>query len=313
MDLAQFDWTLYWFMFPISICVATTAMLSGIGGAAIFAPIFMIVFPIMGPEYPFESIAAAIGVALFTEFFGFSSGFVGYLRKRLIDFKSAMPFIMVGVPVGIVGAILLNELNEYEELLRGSYALLMLLLSFELIRHHDPVQELPLEPEGESVGATVVRPTRTIVGRDGVEYSFKAPRQGKGVIATTTGGFLTGLLGVGIGEVVMPQLAKRNKVPIPVAATTSVFIVIVVVASASFTQISALIAQGGINAVPWNAVVYTIPAVIIGGQIGPHLQGKVAPRTMEKSIGILFLIIGFAMGWIAFRNTFLMYPTPASY
>ena len=87
-----------------------------------------------------------------------------------------MPFIMVGVPVGIVGAILLNELNEYEELLRGSYALLMLLLSFELIRHHDPVQELPLEPEGESVGATVVRPTRTIVGRDGVEYSFKAPR-----------------------------------------------------------------------------------------------------------------------------------------
>ena len=45
MDLAQFDWTLYWFMFPIAMCVATTAMLSGIGGAAMFAPIFMIIFP----------------------------------------------------------------------------------------------------------------------------------------------------------------------------------------------------------------------------------------------------------------------------
>ena len=24
------DWTIYWFMFPVLICVATTAMLSGI-------------------------------------------------------------------------------------------------------------------------------------------------------------------------------------------------------------------------------------------------------------------------------------------
>ncbi len=304
MELAQFDWTLYWFMFPISICVATTAMLSGIGGAAMFAPIFMIIFPILGPEYPFPSIAAAIGVALLTETFGFSSGFVGYFRKGLVDFKSAIPFIIVGVPVGIVGAILLTSFKEYEEVLRGSYALLMLVLAYELIRHHDPVEDMHLEPEGESVGAAAVRETQTIVGRDGTEYSYSAPRQGKGAIATGIGGFLTGLLGVGIGEVVMPQLAKRNKVPIPVAAATSVFIVIVVVAAASFTQISALVAAGGLAAVPWNAVVYTIPAVIIGGQIGPRLQGKISPRTMETSIGILFAVIGVAMAYIAIRNTF---------
>ena len=102
----------------------------------------------------------------------------------------------------------------------------------------------------------------------------------------------------------MPQLVKRNNVPIPVAAATSVFIVIVVVASASFTQISSLIAEGGMAAVPWNVVVYTIPAVIIGGQIGPRLQGKVSQRTMEKAIGYLFLVVGISMGWIAIRNSF---------
>ena len=93
MDFAAFDWTLYWFMFPVAILVATSAMLSGIGGAAIFAPIFLIIFPLLGSEYPLASLAAAIGVALFTEVFGFSSGFVGYYRKGLIDFKSAIPFI----------------------------------------------------------------------------------------------------------------------------------------------------------------------------------------------------------------------------
>jgi hypothetical protein len=104
----------------------------------------------------------------------------------------------------------------------------------------------------------------------------------------------------------MPQLVKGNKVPIPVAAATSVFTVIVVVASASFTQISALIAEGGINAVPWNVVVYTVPAVIIGGQIGPRLQGRVSQRAMEKGIAYLFLVIGVAMAYIAIRNTFFV-------
>jgi uncharacterized protein len=304
MDFAQFDWTLYWFMFPVAMCVATTAMLSGIGGAAMFAPIFMIIFPILGPEYPLQNMAAAIGVALMTEVFGFSSGFVGYYRKRLIDFKSAVPFILVGVPIGIVGALLLTTFKEFEEALRGAYGLLMLILSYELIRHHDPLQEMHLDTEDEDAADKAARPTMSITGRDGTTYTYKKPRQGKGAIATGVGGFLTGLLGVGIGEVVMPQLAKRNGVPIPVAAATSVFVVIVVIAAASFTQISSLVAQGGLNAVPWNVVVYTIPAVIIGGQIGPRLQGKIAPRTMERSIGYLFLVIGVAMSYIAIRNTF---------
>jgi uncharacterized membrane protein YfcA len=52
------DWLLYWFLFPIGIVVATAAMLSGIGGAAIFTPSFRIVLPMLGPEYPFAGFAA---------------------------------------------------------------------------------------------------------------------------------------------------------------------------------------------------------------------------------------------------------------
>lgn len=100
----------------------------------------------------------------------------------------------------------------------------------------------------------------------------------------------------------MPQLVKRNHVPVAVAAATSVFIVIVTIASASFTQVTALIAAGGVNAIPWNLVCYTIPAVIIGGQIGPWLQGRIAQRTVERAIAILFGIIGIAMGFIVLRG-----------
>jgi uncharacterized protein len=306
MELVGFDWMLYWFMFPVAMCVATVAMLSGIGGAAMFAPIFMIIFPILGPDYPFENIAAAIGVALLTEVFGFSSGFIGYYRKRLIDYKSAFPFILVGVPIGIIGALLLTTFKEFEEALRGIYGLLMLILSLVLIKQNTgekgtsgaSIDDAPINGE-------LKRPVISLTASDGATYTYNKPRQGVGVIATGVGGFLTGLLGVGIGEVVMPQLAKRNRVPIPVAAATSVFVVIVVVAAASFTQISSLVAEGGLRAIPWNVVIYTIPAVIIGGQIGPRLQGKISQHTMERSIGYLFLIIGIAMTYIAITNTLI--------
>lgn len=294
------DWTQYWFMFPVAMCVATSAMLSGIGGAALFIPIFVIGFPLLGPEYPLAT-SAAIGSALMTEVFGFSSGFIGYYRKGLIDFKSAVPFICVSIPVAIAGALLFGVLQEQETLLKAAYAILMLALCPVILRHTPP-REVPHE-SGEAAHAAIAdTEIRSITGRNGVTYRYHKPRQGPfGAVFTSIGSFLTGFLGVGVGEVILPQLVKRNRVPVAVAAATSVFTVIVTIASASFTQISLLIDAGGLNAVPWNLVCYTIPAVIIGGQIGPMLQGRVAQRTMEKAIAILFGLIGVAMAWISLR------------
>jgi hypothetical protein len=69
----------YWFMFPIGIVVAAIAMAAGIGGAVFFSPIFFL-FLKLKPDI-------AIGTSIFIEIFGFSSGFVGFARKKLIDYK----------------------------------------------------------------------------------------------------------------------------------------------------------------------------------------------------------------------------------
>ena len=294
------DWAQYWFMFPVAICVATAAMLSGIGGAALFIPIFVIVFPILGPEYPLAT-SAAIGAALMTEVFGFSSGFIGYYRKRLIDFQSGLPFIFVSIPVAIVGALLFGILQEQEIILKGAYALLMLILCPVILRHTPPRDMLMDSADNDAINADAE--IREITGRDGNTYRFRKPRQGIiGGVYTSTGSFMTGFLGVGVGEVILPQLVKRNRVPVAVAAATSVLTVIVTIASASFTQIAALIEAGGLNAVPWNLVCYTIPAVIIGGQIGPLLQGRIEQRKLEKAIAILFGVIGVSMAWIVLKS-----------
>ncbi len=238
---------------------------------------------------------------LMTGVFGFSSGFVGYHRKRLIDFRSALPFLGLAVPVAIVGALMLALLHEHELLLKGGYAVLMLVLCPVILRHSPPPHIDPTHPDNEASAGG--RPIRRLADRRGNNYVYRKPKQGViGGIFTGVGAFLTGLLGVGIGEVIMPQLVKRNHIPVAVAAATSVFTVIVTIATASFTQVTALIAAGGVNAIPWNLVCYTIPAVIIGGQIGPWLQGRIAQRTVERAIAILFGIIGIAMGFIVLRG-----------
>jgi uncharacterized membrane protein YfcA len=114
-------------------------------------------------------------------------------------------------------------------------------------------------------------------------------------IPTSIGGFLTGLLSTGIGEVTVPQLVKLGKVDVAVAAGTSVFVVFISFLCASVTHCYTLIQHGGMEAVPWHLVCYTIPGVLIGGQIGPRLQGLVSSEKMINGIAIVFVCIGMAM------------------
>ncbi|MEL7311619.1 MAG: sulfite exporter TauE/SafE family protein [Pseudomonadota bacterium] len=284
------DFALYWFMFPVSICVATAAMLSGIGGAALFTPIFILVFPLLGPAYPLESTVAAIGTALLTETFGFTSGFVGYHRRRLIDFALVRRFLIVSVPVAITGAFLAPYVADW--LLIGGYALLVLVIAAV----HVLVGDAPIgaqDPLGDF---------STLTDAAGQNYRYRIPRlTPSDVVATGVGSFMTGMLSVGIGEVIVPQLTKRG-VPVAVAVAAAVTIVIITVACASFTLVGQVVAEGGWNAMPWNLVCYSIPGVLIGGQIGPRLQGRFSQRHMEHAIAGLFILLAGAMLLVAIQK-----------
>ena len=285
------DFTLYWFMFPVSILVATCAMLSGIGGAALFTPIFVLVFPLLGPEYALHSTMAAVTAALITQTFGFLSGYIGYYRRRLIDFNLALRILRVAAPVGIIGA--LTAFLVPESILLAGYSILVAILAVVMWRNRPPSGAEDFGLEG---------PPRKIIDSHGHEYTYRAPRLGvRSYSLTAVGAFLTGMVSVGIGEVTISKLTRKG-LPIAVAAATSVLVVIVTVVFASTTLAAQLIRGGGWTAVPWDLLVYDIPGVLIGGQIGPRLQGKVAPHTMRRAIAVLFVVLGTAMMLVAFRK-----------
>ncbi len=277
-------------MFPVCIVIASIAMLSGISGAAMLSPAIILGFPLLG--VPEIAPAAAIGMSLFTEFFGFGSGVIGYLRRGLVDLKTYKALVWIAVPVAALAGFISQEIDP--NVLKTIYGVLMFPLAVVLWRQaaeqlrpgsrHPKPRYAPIEEQDPEL-------TR-VVDRDGNVYEWRTCNRGAGRVLTAFGATMAGLVSTGIGEIEMPQLVKRCRVPLAVAAGTSILIVASTVLGASVAHIARLVGEDGIDAVPWNLVVYTVPGAVIGGQIGARLQGSISPKLMERSMATLFVVIG---------------------
>jgi hypothetical protein len=65
------DWTVYWFMLPVCVAIAGVAMFSGISGAAMLIPVFLIGFPLF--DVPPLTTVEAISEWIVTDEEGASS------------------------------------------------------------------------------------------------------------------------------------------------------------------------------------------------------------------------------------------------
>jgi uncharacterized membrane protein YfcA len=299
----------YAFMFPTAIAVSTLAISAGIGGAALFAPILLIVFPLMGPEYPLQSASASVAVAILTETFGFSSGCLGYLRRNLIDPEVALQFALISIPIAVLSASFLR-LDPLA--LKTVYSALMLLLSVYFFVGGDTAQEVKVraandnDSSDDNVGNEnfEAESRRIRYDSDGKEYSYSiggvvGPLGG---VATGLGAVLTGVLGVGIGEVVLPQLLRQG-FPVEVAAATSTLTVTLTALSAAVVQLRALTSgDAGWDNVPWNLIQFMIPGVLVGGQVASSMQGKMSQRQLEKGVALLFGLIGVAFSALTYMQ-----------
>ena len=171
------DFSKYWFMLPTCILIAFCANSSGIGGAALFGPIFLIVFPALGPQYPLSSPAAAVGVAILVESFGFSSGVSGYIRRGLIDFKTALKFAIIAMPTALIAS---KYLHLDALALKTTYSALMLTLSAYLLQQSklsdEDSESTTTETETELLSAeTTTATTTTITESSGKSYRYPTP------------------------------------------------------------------------------------------------------------------------------------------
>jgi uncharacterized membrane protein YfcA len=320
------DWTVYWFMLPVCIAVASIAMFSGMSGAAMLIPVFLIGFPLLG--VPALTTVAAIGTSLLLETSGFGTVFYRYLKLRLIDAATAWRLIAITLPLGAIGAI--ASAQAPEQALRLGYGAAMIglaaLLSRE-VREHAPrsapaaaaialARTTGSHPCGPIPGAALAGPDepphlrcprgvpRRITTASGQSYHYCAHGLRGQQLLSGIGAFVAGLISTGVGEATLPGLIRRSRFPAPVAAATSTVVVAGTVVGAALTHMTQLAADGGFTAIPWNLIVWAVPGAILGAVVGTGLQGKISSRATRWFFTALFFAIGatFLLAFTVFAH-----------
>ncbi|MFC1969135.1 sulfite exporter TauE/SafE family protein [Chloroflexota bacterium] len=254
-----------WFMFLVGTGIATIAIMAGIGGAVLFAPFFMLVLRL--------DPLIALGAGLVIEFFGFSSGVVGYWRKREIDFGIVRKIIIFTVPATAVGILLGRIVPAF-----GLQILLTLLLSYLAYQFLFTGKEcVPKDPRCTGVSG--------ISSESLVDGTIK--------FTSSIGGLLVGMISAGLGEINELNFLKRMRLPVPTASATSVFLVAMSASVGSVFHAYFLLTKGDLSIINevLSILVFTVPGVIVGAQIGVFLANNLNAAIMGKFVGVLFSIL----------------------
>ena len=274
----------FWYLLPISIGIATIAMSSGIGGAVFFSPLFMIGLA-LEPKI-------AIGAALATELFGFSSGLYSYWKAKLIDFELGINLLLYSIPFAILGTVYVDLVPPI--VLKAIFGVGIIFIGFQLFTSWREEEKLKLEADHKKEFEKNYE--KSLTDEDGNLYRYTVCHKNMGRMFAAVGGAFLGMISVGLAELQEYHLVAKCKVPTRVAVATSIFVVVITVLIASIGHFYEFVQEGGevFNQVV-NLIIFTIPGVIIGGQIGPRLQKIIPADTMKVSISILFVLVGAFM------------------
>jgi len=268
----------FWYMLPIAIVIATIAMASGVGGATFFSPLFILGLG-LSPEL-------AVGSGLVVEVFGFGSGVYAYVRRKLIDYRIGGVLLSATVPAVIVGVVIAHYANA--DILKIILGMGLFAVAMSFLRSPD---EETRETLDEMAHEDPDSAETCLVTAEDEEICYTVCNKTEGRLISGVGGLFLGMVSSGLGELNGYFLLQRCRVPSSVSVATSVFVVAISALVASIGHVFQ-VAQGGLTGLTTmgNLLLFTVPGVVVGAQLGPELARRVSDRAMEIALGIVFTI-----------------------
>ena len=272
----------YWYLMPVSIIFATLATTIGVGGATFFSPFFILVLKLRP--------SVAIGTALITEVFGFTSGILGYSHKKLIDYKLGIKVLTGTIPLAVLGAIFSHLVRS--DYLKIIFGVGLIILAIKFLQKPDSKEtrllDKAIERDYGEKGKT------TITTRSGEVIRYTVCNVHKGRVITAVGGLFVGLISTGLGELNDFFFLRTCRIPSKVATGTSVLIVAATALVASLSHLRYFLVMGKpVLSNVLNMVIFTVPGVILGAQVGSVIASRIKSRFLEFYMSILFILIGF--------------------
>ena len=236
----------------LGLVVGMVLGLTGAGGGMLAVPALM-----FGLQW---SVAQAAPVALMTVALSASLGALDGLRKGLARYRAAL--------------LLAHRLPALA--LTCLFMLVMVLAALRLLhaKANDETAELLICPVSPSSGRFLWTPKRVVA-----MSSFGA-----------LSGFLTGLLGVGGGFIIVPVLRFFTDLSLAAIVATSLMVVALVSALSLLLVVGQLDLSNLIPALPF------VVAVMFGLVLGRVMAPQLPAQRVQQSFAILMLIVAAALG-----------------
>jgi uncharacterized membrane protein YfcA len=254
-------------LFAVGMFAGFSGSIVGLGGGFIVVPALAFWFDMPAP--------LIVGTSMAVLFFNSISSTLSYAKQRRIDFGAGAVFAAVAIPGSILGAMAAEQMTS-----KGFYigfgCFLIFISLFLLFKPKKPI-ELPLPP-------TVHRSFTDSSGQL-FEYSYN---RALGMFISFFVGFLSSLLGIGGGSMMVPTMALLLHFPPHIATATSMFNIFLSAIVGSTTHLL-------LGNIDWWKVLFLAPGAFVGGQLGARVAAKLPAQSLLRLLAVMLILVALRL------------------
>lgn len=243
----------------VLIAALFTGFLLGIlggGGSIITVPTFVYLLGFS----PKISLCMSLGIVSLTSLYGS----LRHGRKKNIDYPTFFFFALFSIPGVYFGSSLANEISGKLQMVL--FGFVMIVSAYFMFRNGSIQQSTkpPIRPLDKNMALLL-----------GVQGTFL--------------GFLTGLIGIGGGFIIVPFLVLMKGIPIHRAIATS----IPIITTTTFNGFIGYVLHD--TPINWEIFIIFLLASLIGMHLGIQILSVLSQHVIKKAFSILLFIIGIFM------------------
>ncbi|HID98273.1 MAG TPA: sulfite exporter TauE/SafE family protein [Thermodesulfobacteriaceae bacterium] len=233
-------------LMPVVFFISLVLTMVGLGGGLIFAPLFVVL--------DFD-VGMAVSTSLFLNGIAAVGAAITYLRKKMVDFRMALPLLITSSLSAPAGAFAVSGTDRrfFLAVLAG----IVFVAAVRMLFSKRPQAEI------REVGAVWRVAGGTIIG--------------------LMIGLIAGFLGIGGGVFIVPLLIYLLRVPAKTAAATSIFIVV-------FSSFAGFLGHVSVDDVDWRFLSMAALFSFAGGQMGSRIMvKKLQGAAIKRVFGLVLL------------------------
>lgn len=252
----------------LGLFVGLVLAITGAGGSILAVPLLAFFLNMsMTKAAPIGLLAVALAASI---------GAVQGLRTGIVRYKAATLIASFGVLIAPMGVWLAHHTSN--QILSITFALVLAFVAWRMWQQS--AQKIVTETD-KPAPACAVNPATS-------KLFWTAPCTQRLIATGSLAGFLSGLLGVGGGFVIVPTLQKVSNLELKSIVATS----LAVVALVSATSVASYLYHQQID---WHIALPFTMATIVGMLLGRFLSGKISSQMTQRGFSLLAGFIALVM------------------